>query len=164
MAEHMHMTVLIGLTLDLWPHNSAELSALCGISTAFHSQFSLFFPHTSSSVPNLNTCFLLHIQLSWFYISLRSRTGQQGISLYFLGRTESSPCIPATPPVVDLSFLSTANPPRGRQHPPPPAYMRALCLWFYLCRIVLINKYTSLYKYHLFKNLFSLARAVWLSG
>lgn len=89
--EYVH-TMMIRFTLNLWPHTSAEPSALLGTPTTFHSQFTLLFSHTSSSLWNFKH--LLSFMFNCWLCFIRhweNGSHQEEISLFFLCQIEDPP-------------------------------------------------------------------------
>ena len=111
--KNMYTTTMIRVTLNIWPRTSAEPSAFLGIPTTFHSQLTLLFSHTSSSLWNFKH--LLSFMFSWWLCFIRhweNRSHQEEIALFFLCQIEDPPMSePLNPPLCPASSDWPLSPP-----------------------------------------------------
>lgn len=108
--KSMRTAVLMGVTVNLWPHTSTELSVPCGSPTTFHAHFTLLFSHTSSSFRNFKHLLSSsHSTIFVLYITGKIRVIRRESLYISFAKLNDVPAYissySATLPVTDLSLL-----------------------------------------------------------
>lgn len=157
----MRTTVLMGVTVNWWPHTSTELSVPCGSPTTCQGHFTLLFSHTSSSFWNFKhllssshaTDFVLYIPGKIGAIRKESPYISFAKLNYLPSSVSSSS---ATLPVTDLSFLlPIANSPLVQQPPTTSHLRKSFALIVLPSLLDHSHKYTISYNYPLTKIVFT---------
>lgn len=158
-AGSVHAAMPTGFPLDLWPHAPTELPALCGSSMTFHRQFALLFSaHLLFSLKPKCLPFPSHSVVFAFYTT--EKIGISEGNLSFAKLTNLPASYPYTLPLLQRMTGPSYLRPSLRLYI---SIRRRLPPWnCYVCGSPIsavsfpsADKYSSLYKCHLKKIIFT---------